>query len=103
MISATYERNEDFDYEVEMTIDFKKFRSDAKGNESSIKMDDYVRIGIYHDTGKELYHEFVKVVEGQQKIKTTLSRRPEQIIVDPDFSLIDKDRDNNMMKFKKKE
>ena len=57
VIEATYERTEDFDYEVEFKVNLKKLRADSEGNETEIPINDLITIAIVNDNGKVLHNQ----------------------------------------------
>ncbi len=102
VIEATYMRTEDFDYEVEFKVNLKKLRADSKGNESEIPLNDFIDIAIMNDGQKILHTQRIRFTENEATFKILVSRKPDRIVIDPDFSLTDKSLMNNSFKIDRK-
>lgn len=102
VIEATYERTEDFDYMVEFKVNLKKLRADSKGNETEISLNDLIEVSIVNDGNKILYSKKLRFTEAESSFKIMTDRKPDRIVIDPYYSLIDKDLTDNEFKIERK-
>lgn len=100
---ATYKRTEDFDYEVRFSLDLNKFRDDGYGEETELHINDYITILIRNSEGLELYRKQLKFTDANKDNVFTIvvNRKPDYFTVDPEFNLIDKDLQDNEIKFER--
>ncbi|MFA8435085.1 MAG: ABC transporter permease/M1 family aminopeptidase [Marinifilaceae bacterium] len=89
--SATYQRNKNFTYQVDANISCHKYYANGKGKETETACADWVEIGIYNSKGKELLLKKVKLQKGENQIHFDLKRKPDHIVVDPYYRIVDKD------------
>jgi ABC-type transport system involved in multi-copper enzyme maturation permease subunit len=93
IISATWERNEDLEYFVDLEIKAGKSIADGLGKEKEVAMNDHVEIGIFNSKGKEIYKQKLRLQDGTNKLRLKLGRKPSKLIIDPDYKLITKELD----------
>lgn len=89
--TATYERDENLNYQADISLEINKFYSDENGKETITQMNDIIEIGIYNSKDKELHLEKVKLVHGENKLSFKLKRKPKYIVIDPYYHIITKD------------
>ena len=98
--NAFYTDLGDGKYEVNLTVEGIKLRSDTLGNTTEIPMNDWVDIGIYGESedGKDnlIYLEKHKITEGENEITLTVDALPERAGIDPINKLIDRNPDDNI-------
>jgi ABC-2 type transport system permease protein len=68
--------------------------------EQSLPLQDYVRIAFFRkgkngELATQLHQETVKVTQIKNQLRLILSERPGQIILDPDYMLMDSERQDN--------
>ena len=88
---ATYERNEDLEYFLAAKIEGEKFYANGKGEEMAAEMNDWVEVGIYTTDNEEIYLNKIQIKGGEHVYHFKLDRKPAKIVIDPYYSLIDKD------------
>lgn len=102
---ATYSLNDEtLEYTIEATIRGKKSTYDLKGKEKEVPMNDWVTIGIYNKEDKLVATQKVKVPSGAHRITFASARRPDKVMINPDFDLQEKDylRNSSKVKVEKK-
>ena len=69
--------------------------------DSPLPPDDLIQIGIYKDSSDEIPFEYkwLRFIQNENHIKFVLSYKPEKIILDPNFLIIDKNRKDNILQF----
>lgn len=98
---ATYTKRPDGKYDVRLTLRAAKMRADSLGNETPIKLADYVDIGIfgpdqakktedYDASGKPLFLKKVKLTQPQTVLTFVVASKPAKAGVDPYHKLIDR-------------
>lgn len=89
-------------YRVSLEVEAEKFRADSLGNEKSMKLDEWMDIGVKaaeQEGGKSkyLYLAKHKIRGGKQRIEVVVEGKPEQAGVDPLNILIDREPDDNLI------
>lgn len=87
-------------WEVTMKIAANKIAVDSAGNETEVRMDDWIEVGIYEEgkgLDEPLYLQMHRVKSGEQTIKVIVPRKPDRGIIDPNNLTIDIRLDDNMM------
>ncbi len=79
-------------YVVKLDFDFKKIVADK-----SIIPNDFVEIGFYDEDGKLRETKTIKLKVEKNKKEFSLDFKPSKIIIDPDYLLLDPDRENNTL------
>jgi ABC-type transport system involved in multi-copper enzyme maturation permease subunit len=100
---ATVERTGTGEYVVTMDVVAKKLRADSAGNETEVPMNDLVEIGVFgrddgNGPGEPLHHDRHRIRSGQQTISVTVPREPARAGIDPYRKLIDRQRNDNMVR-----
>jgi hypothetical protein len=67
----------------------------------SLPLQDYVRIAFFRqgtngELATQIHQETIKVTQVNNQLRIILSEHPDQIILDPDYMLIDSDRLDNV-------
>jgi len=101
-LSATYEQRLDGKYDVDLTVEAKKFRADGRGQEHSIPVNDMIDIGVLDAGGKYLYLAKRKITQDKTDFTITVDKLPAQAGIDPVDKLIDRNPDDNVIAVKKK-
>lgn len=102
--AATATKTEDGKYRVKISIECRKYKADAMGNETEVDMDDFVEVGAYAKAesgnryGKLLYRKRVQLSQGAHELEFFVNQMPHEAGVDPRHLLIDRVPDDNLMK-----
>ncbi len=87
---AIYDRDENLQYSIKLTIDANKYYADGKGKEADAVMNDYIEIGVFNKKGKVIHSKKYKLTNGETTITIPLKRKPSNVIIDPNYLLITK-------------
>jgi ABC-2 type transport system permease protein len=101
-VSASYSQLPDGKYQVQISVEAKKYRSDGKGQEHLIPLHDLVDIGVLDANGKYLYLQKHKIEQERQEFTVTVDKLPSQAGIDPLIKLIDRNPDDNVVKVEKR-
>jgi ABC-2 type transport system permease protein len=96
--SATVTQMPDHKYKVTLVVEAHKVKSDGSGNETPMKMNDLVDIGVFtgpRDNEKPLYLQKQWVHDGKQTFEVVVDKMPDRAGIDPLNKLIDRDADDN--------
>ena len=96
--TATYIKTPDGKYEVTLTVESKKLKSDGSGNETPMPLADYIDIGVFSgkkDHEKPLYLKKEKITQAKQTFNITVDELPTRAGIDPINKLIDRIPDDN--------
>lgn len=91
-------------YEVTIDVETKKFKSDEKGNETEVAVNDFIEIGAFAKPakdqryGKALHRERLQMKTGKAQYKFTVDQEPEKAGIDPFRLLIDRLPEDNLKK-----
>jgi ABC-type transport system involved in multi-copper enzyme maturation permease subunit len=88
-------------YDVTIHVRAAKVRADSVGNERAVPMDDWVEVGVFgagEGEGEPLYLRRHRLRTGVQRIVVRVPREPARAGVDPYDKLIDRDRENNVVR-----
>jgi hypothetical protein len=99
-LSAEAREMEDGSYQVTLTVEAKKFRADSIGNQSEIPTNDYVYLGVLDENGGELYLRKHRITANPSTFEITVDGKPAQAGIDPHLILIDRNREDNLVKVK---
>jgi hypothetical protein len=89
-------------YEVTLDLEAYKLKVGTAAREKRVPMSELVDIGIYGPSkdgwtlGEPLYVRKHRIRSGTQSITVTVPRRPASAGIDPNFTLLDRKRDDNM-------
>ncbi len=100
--SATYVRQADGMYLVDLVVQARKAQADSKGQEHSVPLHDYIDIGVQDAAGKFLYLQRQKIENEETEFKLTVDTLPAQAGIDPIDKLIDRNPDDNVIKVEKR-
>jgi len=101
-LSADYVRQPDGRYQVHLVVEAKKFRADARGQEHTIPVNDWIDIGVQDANGKYLYLQRQKIDQDKTAFTLTVDQVPAKAGIDPVDKLIDRNPDDNVIAVKKK-
>jgi len=97
--SATYRRLPDGRYEVTLDVRAQKLRADEVGRETPTPMDDVVEVGVFAaGSDAPIYLARHRMKSGKQTLKILVSQQPSRAGVDPEGKLIERVREDNMVK-----
>jgi len=88
---ASFTRNDDLEYFVIAKIEGEKFYSDGNGKDEVTDMNDWIEVGIYTKDNEEVYLEKIKLTGGENEYQFKLDRKPDKIVIDPYYRVMDKD------------
>lgn len=94
--SATYTRLPDGKYEVNVSVELKKFRADGRGEEHQVPAHDWVDIGVMGKDGRYLYLQKHKIDGDSADVKVVVDKLPDKAGIDPMNKLIDRKPDDNL-------
>jgi ABC-2 type transport system permease protein len=101
-LAATARKRSDGRYDVTIDIETRKFKADAKGNETEVPVNDWIDIGAFAKPekgkkyGRTLYRERLYLAQARSTHTFTVSELPDQAGVDPFLLLVDRIPDDNM-------
>ena len=98
VLSARYEALDNGKYRVDLKVQSHKFRADSEGIQAEIPLSDYIDIGIFGENNEELYlkkHHFMKNIK---QFDILVDKKPVRAGIDPYLVLIDRNRDDNVMR-----
>jgi aminopeptidase N len=102
-LSAAAHKRPDGKYDVTIDIETRKFKADAKGNETEVPLDDWIDIGAFakpekgRKYGRTLYRERLHLARTRSTHTFTVDQLPDKAGVDPFLLLVDRIPDDNMM------
>jgi ABC-2 type transport system permease protein len=99
-LSAESRKLEDGRYLVTLTVEARKFRADSIGTQSEIPVNDYIYLGVLDEKGGDLYLRKHKITARRSTFEITVDKKPAQAGIDPHLILIDRDREDNLVKAK---
>jgi hypothetical protein len=82
-------------YTVTMTVSSKKLRSDAKGEEKPVPVNDWIDIGILGEKDKLLFSEKRHITKATETFTVVVSEKPVKAGIDPLNILIDRNPKDN--------
>src|ERR1022692_1352198 len=89
-------------YDVTIKVEARKFKADAKGNETEVPVDDWIDIGAFakpaagRKYGDTLYRERMHITQRNSTFMFTTAQLPEKAGIDPFALLIDRIPDDNV-------
>lgn len=101
-LQATAQKRSDGKYDVTIKVEARKFKADAKGNETEVPVNDWVDIGAFATPAKgkkygdTLYRERLHIAQRNSTFTFTTAKLPEKAGIDPFALLIDRIPDDNM-------
>ncbi len=103
-LDAAAVKRADGRYDVTIDVETHKYKSDAKGNETEVPMNDWIDIGAFakpekgRKYGKTLYRDRVHIANNKSTYTFTTAEVPDQAGVDPFLLLVDRIPDDNTKK-----
>jgi aminopeptidase N len=103
-VTASAVKRADGKFDVTVDVESRKYKADAKGNETETKLDDWIEIGAFAKPAKgkkygaTLHRERVRLSEARKTFKFVTDEYPEQAGIDPFHLLVDRIPDDNMKK-----
>ncbi len=100
-LEANAQKRADGKYDVTVRVETRKYKADAKGNETEVPIDDYIDIGALakpakgKQYGDTLYRDRVHILQRESTFTFVTSSLPEKAGVDPFALLIDRVPDDN--------
>jgi ABC-2 type transport system permease protein len=101
-LEARAVKRADGKYDVTIYVEARKFKADAKGNETEVPVDDWIDIGAFAKPasgkkyGETLYRERMHITQRNSTFTFTTSQLPEKAGIDPFALLIDRIPDDNV-------
>lgn len=99
--NASYDQLDHDQYDVFLEVNAKKFKADRWGNESAVKVNDWVDVGVYTENGegkKELiYLKKHHLKDSLQTIKVYVESRPIHAGIDPKSRLVERNFEDNVV------
>jgi hypothetical protein len=101
-LEATAAKRADGKYDVTINVEARKFKADAKGNETEVPVDDWIDIGAFAKPGngkkygETLHRERIHITQRNSTFTFTTAQLPEKAGIDPFALLIDRIPDDNV-------
>jgi aminopeptidase N len=97
---ATATKRADGRYVVKLTVAATKLRSDAKGEEKAIPIDDWIDIGVFaagkkDNLGRPLFMEKRRITKPLETFEILVNEKPARAGIDPYDKLIDRNPKDN--------
>jgi ABC-type Na+ transport system ATPase subunit NatA len=89
---------EDGRYLVRMAVEARKLRSDGRGLETEVPLDDWIDVGVFGPDDEVLFLEKRRITGGSVSFEITVDGRPEKAGIDPYNKLVDRDSNDNVMR-----
>ncbi len=83
--------------QFKVTVDFEYLKYQKNNEENLLSLNDFVQIGFYDIDEKSIALKTIKVTQKKNTISFLLGKKPSKIIIDPNFLLIEKDTDDNVI------
>jgi ABC-2 type transport system permease protein len=101
-LEAKAVKRADGKYDVTINVEARKFKADAKGNETEVPVDDWIDIGAFakpasgRKYGDTLYRERMHITQRNSTFTFPTAQLPEKAGIDPFAMLIDRIPDDNV-------
>jgi ABC-2 type transport system permease protein len=101
-LEATAVKRADGKYDVTIHVEARKFKADAKGNETEVPVNDWIDIGAFatpargRKYGDTLFRERMHITRRNSTFTFTTAQLPEKAGIDPFALLIDRIPDDNV-------
>ena len=98
MKKASYKKLENGNYQVIMEIESKKLLADSLGNETPMKLNDWIDLGVFSDSDEEhlIFEKRVKIDKSEMKFTFEINEVPAKLAIDPRHLLIDRIYEDNI-------
>ncbi len=103
-LEATAEKRPDGKFDIKLDIETHKYKSDEKGNETEVPLNDWIEVGAFAKPekgkkyGKTLCRQRLHLTSTKSTQTFTVDELPDQAGVDPFLLLIDRVPDDNTKK-----
>ncbi len=94
--SVTATKRADGKYVVKLTVASAKLRSDAKGEEKAVPINDLIDIGVFADKERVLFSEKRRLTKPVQTFEIVVGEKPVKAGIDPFNKLIDRNPKDNV-------
>lgn len=94
--SVTATKRADGKYVVKITVASAKLRSDAKGEEKAVPINDLIDIGVFADKERVLFSEKRRLTKPVQTFEIVVGEKPVKAGIDPFNKLIDRNPKDNV-------
>jgi aminopeptidase N len=94
--SVTATKRPDGKYLVTLTVASAKLRSDAKGEEKAVPINDLIDIGVFADKDRVLFSEKRRLTKPVQTFEIVVGEKPVKAGIDPFNKLIDRNPKDNV-------
>jgi ABC-2 type transport system permease protein len=104
-VSATYAATPDHKYKVTIVVSAEKRKADGSGNESPMKINDLIDVGVFGGTKehlKALYLAKQRFSKQSSTLEFVVDERPTFAGIDPYNKLIDRNPGDNLIAVEKK-
>jgi ABC-2 type transport system permease protein len=98
LIAASYQSQENGKYLITMEIECEKIEADSAGNETPMKLNDWIDVGAFADLDEErlLFVKRVKIDKSQSTFIFEIDSIPAKLAIDPYHLLIDRVYEDNI-------
>ena len=96
-LSATASRRADGKYDVTIKVHSEKLRANELGAERSVALRDWIDIGVDDKDGNALLRQRQLIDATQSSYTVVVAGRPAKAGIDPDYKLIDRKPDDNVI------
>jgi ABC-2 type transport system permease protein len=96
-VRATKEKLESGKYSVDFKFFADKIRVTKVGEEEPLSMNDFITFGVFGADGEELYLEKHKIQSGSHELTFIVDGIPAKVGIDPNYYLIDKNPNDNVI------
>jgi len=103
IISATYKKMSNGNFEIDLDIETIKFYADSLGNQTEAPMKDYIYVALMDKEGEAYYYEKHLFTSAVSTIQIITDQVPDKAGIDPYLVLIDRETENNVCKVKEVE
>ena len=100
-LSASVEKINDDNFELRLVVETYKFRADSIGNQTEVPIDDVIEVDIRGKEGKSLYRKMRRFIDNRTELLIRVDEEPLTAGIDPRGLLIDRNRDDNLVRVKK--
>jgi hypothetical protein len=97
-VEATATPVGDGEYRVRWVVDVKKLRSDDRGSEREVPVDDLMDVAVLGEKDEPLFLEKRRITGTRMTFEATVRQRPAKAGVDPYNKLIDRNPEDNTTK-----
>jgi len=96
--TVVYQKTVDGKYKVNLSLESHKFYADSIGNQTETNLHDYVYVAVLGENNKELYYQKHLFDANKKQFEIIVDEEPVRGGIDPFVVLIDREKENNVMK-----